>query len=332
MPRHAFAISLLAAALPAALSAQVVQLQAVADATVDSNQPTVNFGSAPQLDLGKNFTYTPTFSVWFLRGHFQFDLTAVAGLGVPQRARLFWYQASAGAAGCLPVDLFRVTTSWNENTVTWANKPSHEATPVASACIGDSFANGWKEFDVTGLVQGWLAGSYPNHGMVVRDPSESQAGAARPGYGHSRESASVALRPYLELDFGTTFGAGCGPAGAAVQGFHSGAPRRGGSFVLRTGNLLTGSVPGAILGLSNTMWGTTPLPVSLAFAGFPGCNLAVAPDAVVAFGLLAAPQFDLTWPVPNDAALVGLGVFSQTFAFGPTTTFHLANGVGVTIY
>lgn len=332
MPRHAFVCAVLAFLLPHALPAQVLQLQAVADATADSSQPTVNFGSSPQLDLGKNFTYTPTFAVWFLRGHFQFDLTPVAGLGVPQRARLFWYQSSAGAAGCLPVDLFRVTASWSESTVTWANKPPHDAVPVASACIGDSFANGWKQFDVTSLVQGWLAGSYANHGMVVRDPSESQAGAARPGYGHSRESASVALRPYLELDFGTTFGAGCGPAGAAVQAFQSGAPSPGSSFVLRTGNLLAGSVPGAILGLSNTQWGTTPLPVSLAFAGFPGCSLAVAPDAVVAFGLLATSQFDLIWPVPNDVTLVGLTVFSQTFAFGPIGTFHLANGVGVTIH
>lgn len=330
--RHAFAVLAIALLAPTAIG-QVVQLSPIADATADQSQPTVNFGADQQLNFGKNFTYTPTFTVWFLRGHLQFDFAAVQGLGVPQRARLFWYQSTASAAGCLPVELFRVTAPWSEATVTWNNKPAHDATTFASACVGDTFANGWKQFDVTTLVQGWLAGTWPNFGMVIRDPSESQAGAARPGFGHSRESTTTTLRPYLELDFGTTFGSGCGIGGTAtVQAFASGAPAVGGTFVLRTSNLVVGSVPAAVLGLSNTLWGSTALPAPLASLGFPGCSLLVSPDAIVAWSPVATTTFDLVWPVPNNPALAGLGVFSQTFALGPTGSFHMSNGVGVTLY
>jgi hypothetical protein len=315
--------------------AQVVALPAIADATTDSNQPNANLGAAPRLDFGKTFTYTPSFTVWFLRGHVQFDLTSVAGLGAPQRARLFWYQSSAGAAGCLPVELFRVTAPWSETTITWATQPPHATPAVASACVGDSFALGWKEFDVTTLVQGWLAGTFPNHGMVVRDPSESSAGAARPGFGESRESVTTSLRPYLELEYATTFGSACMPAptaGAPTLQFWSGAPRLGTSFTLRAGNLVPGGLHGAIAGLSNTTWSGNPLPLSLAAIGWNGCWLNVAPDAVVAFGLAPAADYSIVWPVPNDQALIGLAVFAQSWAFDLAGAPLLSNGIGTVVY
>lgn len=314
-------------------ASQVVVLQPVADATVDQSQPNLNFGSDQQLNFGKDFTYTPTFTVWFLRGHLLFDTSPLAGGPVPQRARLFWYQATASAAGCLPVDLFAVTAPWGENTVTWNTKPSHAALPSASACVGDSFAPGWKQFDVTTLVQGWIDGSVPNFGVVIRDPSESQAGAARPGFGHSRESTSVALRPYLEIDLGSSFGSGCAVGGSVLgHAFALGTPAIGSTFSLATTGFQPNSLVVSILGLDNTAWGAIPLPASLASLGYAGCSLHVAADVLLASGPIASGGFLLTWPVPNNAALSGLTVYSQALALVPGASFQMSGGLGVTLY
>src|SRR5688572_27125625 len=116
------AVSLVPFALAGSLPAQLVTLSPIADATTDANQPSVNFGSAPELDFGKAFSSSPTFQVWMTRGHVQFDLTGLVGTGlVPTRATFFWYQRTSNAAGCLDVSLHNVVAPWSEGTITWQN-------------------------------------------------------------------------------------------------------------------------------------------------------------------------------------------------------------------
>lgn len=312
------------------LPAQTVQLPPVADATTDQSQPTANFGADPELNFGKVFTSTSS-SVHFLRGHVQFDLTAFQGL-VPQRATLFWYQSRSSAAGCLDVSAHRILAPWSEATVTWSTQPAHDAATAATACVGNSFDLGWKQFDLTALVQAWTSGAQPNHGVVIRDPRESTAGASRPGYGHSRESTVVALRPYLELEFAAAFGAGCG-LGAPVPGlsFAGGSPRPGGSFTIATQGLAAGSLGALVLGTSDTTWGSVPLPLSLASFGFPGCDLLVAADAFLVRGASTPPSFDVVLNVPNDPNLASLVLYVQTAGLA-AATFQLANGLRIALF
>lgn len=69
---------------------------------------------------------------------------------------------------------------------------------VSTTCVGDSFNLGVKEFELTSLAQRWPDGSSPNNSFVIRDVNERSAGASRPGFGHSREFATVSLQPRLE--------------------------------------------------------------------------------------------------------------------------------------
>lgn len=328
MLRPVLVLALSASLLPA----QLIQLQPIADVTTNSSQPAANFGADVELNIGKDGTSNPS-ATWFLRGHIQFDLTPYVPLGRPQRARLFWYQLRASGAGCLDVTLHRALVPWSEMTVTWSSQPAIDTVVSGTACVGDTFSNTWKQFDVTQLVQDQVNGVHPNFGMVIRDRMEITAGARRPGFGHSRESSQVTLRPYLELDYSSSFGAGCATAGPVpVAVFAGGAPRVGSSFLIQTSNLIPGSLPGTALGLSNTQWGAVPLPLGLGVYGFPGCNLLVSPDTIVTFAPLVQSTFDLTLSVPNNTALAGLAVFLQNVAFGPGGTFHLSNGIGVRIY
>ncbi len=184
MSKLALLVTLFAASVAAQPS--LLRLVAVADASANADQPTVNNGSAPIVECGKDFPPSGTFRVWMTRGHFQFDLTPLVGRTLPTRVRLRVWQSHSNAAGCLDVTAHRVAAAWSEATLTWQNKPAIDATAVTSACVGDSFDGGWKVFDVTALAHDWLNNVQPNHGIVLRDPTEQTAGAARPLYAMSR--------------------------------------------------------------------------------------------------------------------------------------------------
>jgi hypothetical protein len=322
----------LATALP--LGAQALVFAPTADATTDADQPTTNFGADPELRLGKTFTSTPSFRVWFTRAHVMFDLSSFVGSGiVPSRATFFWYQSRAMAAGCLDVSLHRITAPWSEGGVTWQNQPAHDAAIVSRTCVGDSFSLGWKAFDATALVQAWFDGSVPNHGLVIRDVRESTAGAARPGIGHSRENGNPALAPYLEVELPVTLGFGCSARGAIpALAFASGSSRSAGMFRAQASNLVIGANPAVFFGFSRTQWNGIPLPLSFAFLGFPACNLYVAAQLNAAYPVLATPALDIDVIVPDVASLVGMSLFMQVAAITPIGQLELTNGLGVTIF
>lgn len=66
-------------------------------------------------------------------------------------------------------------------------------------------------------------------------------------------------------------------------------------------------------GASNTVWGTTPLPLSLGSIGIPGCTLYVSVDASISLTTNAGGVASLSATVPNNPALVG-GTFYTQFA------------------
>jgi hypothetical protein len=314
----------------ALLPAQLITLSPTADATTVSNQPAVNLGTSPNLDFGKVFA-SPSY---FTRGHVQFDLAPFVGIGlIPTRATFHWYQSSAQGAGCLDVALHRLTAPWAETTVTWQTQPSHDPVEVGRVCVGNSFALGWKEFDVTALVRAWLDGSVPNFGFVIRDPLEITAGASRPGIGHSREAANATLRPYLEIDVADVLGAGCTThATMPALDVAAGSSLMGQTLQLRLRELQTGSLPLLFFGLSNTSWSGTPLPFGLAVLGLPACTLHVEPATSLVLPITAGTTATLPIAVPNVPAFDGLPLFVQGFALTPATQLEATNGLGVRLW
>jgi hypothetical protein len=102
-----------------------------------------------------------------------------------------------------PVSIHRVTTDWDEVTVTW-NSFHPDGTlnydPAAAAVIDGVAANtasDWASADVTGLVQQWLDGAQ-NQGLLLR----KELVAPRTHF-YSRESDAI---PYLEMTFTTADG------------------------------------------------------------------------------------------------------------------------------
>jgi signal peptidase I len=89
-----------------------------------------------------------------------------------------------------------VTASWAENTATWNNQPSTDATNPAS--MGPTTAPGPHDFTVTGQVNAWTAGT--NQGFLIRDSVEN-AGAQAIQLYESSEASTVADRPKLIISY-----------------------------------------------------------------------------------------------------------------------------------
>ena len=73
-------------------------------------------------------------------------------------------------------DLHRVTATWAEGTITWANQPAVAGTATASVATGTSDGV-WKSWTVTEDVQAFFAGTYTNYGWRVADSAENSGTA-----------------------------------------------------------------------------------------------------------------------------------------------------------
>lgn len=100
-------------------------------------------------------------------------------------------------------DLRQVTEDWNEQMVTWDNRPDVAATPAAS--VVQTGVGQWVTFDVTDLVKLWLADASSNFGVQIsqRDVVDFEVPGARDRYVASLYASSAFadpnLRPFIEV-------------------------------------------------------------------------------------------------------------------------------------
>jgi chitodextrinase len=111
-----------------------------ADTHVQSDMPTVNFGSANQIIVDNS----PVRNTLL-----KFTVSAVGTRTVISAKLRLFCEDGSGVGGAL----YRVTdTTWNESTVTWNNAPAANVNSLGS--LGSVAAGNWYEVDVTSLVTG----------------------------------------------------------------------------------------------------------------------------------------------------------------------------------
>lgn len=118
---------------------------------------------------------------------------------------------------------------------------------------------------------------------------------------------------------GTPFGAGCGSPALAISGIPSSPPSIGTTVLAALSN-----VPSPLafvsLGLSNTTYGPFTLPVTLASIGMPGCDLLQSANVVGEPATSIGPgTASYSFAIPNNAALIGMHVYLQGWAWAPGT-------------
>jgi hypothetical protein len=87
---------------------------------------------------------------------------------------------------------------WSESSVNWNNKPGY-AEAYGSRSI-PSQTWGWYSFDVTGLVRGWVNGSFSNYGLTLRGPEGSGNDSAVLSF-YTRDYAGTTYAPYLRIQY-----------------------------------------------------------------------------------------------------------------------------------
>jgi len=190
-------------------TASVVYLGPSHDAYITSTiAENTNFGQAPNLLVG--LAQTPSGENFVDRTFIAFDVQAALPPSVEIQSaalRLYqYYPAFSIDHTPVPVNAYRVLMPWYENTVTWNNQPSVDASTAVAQLTPSDYA-GYKEWDVTQAARDWVAGVTPNFGLALRNAIETAPMNERAFY--SKEAADNL--PQIRIAF-----SGCGDATCSV--------------------------------------------------------------------------------------------------------------------
>jgi serine protease len=172
-------------------------LYSVADSTIMQGYPTANFGSTVDMWAGYDDLLSPDGMI--VRSLVKFDLSAIpTGTSINSAVLQVYYEEYYDFPNRLrTVTAYGAGSTWSELSVTWNNQPSIGSSYGAVSLNSNTGAFGWYSLDVTNLVRGWINGTSPNHGIVLRGPEVSGADSSWRGF-YTRESS---FDPYLAITY-----------------------------------------------------------------------------------------------------------------------------------
>jgi hypothetical protein len=113
----------------------------------------------------------------YSRIYIQFSVSSIPSTAVIESAALgLKYSSSYSKNVQAPIGVYRVTSAWNESTVTWNNQPTFNTTVVDTVLVPTSATGSFLSWDVTSLVKSWSSSRYirnVNCGVVLMDTDES---------------------------------------------------------------------------------------------------------------------------------------------------------------
>jgi hypothetical protein len=160
------------------------------DAQLNSAAATTNYGASPTLDVSSS---SPAL--------LNFNISTVLPAGTTPfqvlEAKLIVFPDKVTTTGT--IDVFQVTSAWSEGSVTYATKPTINATAVTSGSV--KAADQFVVLNVTPLVKNWLTSPASNFGMELQGVSTTNVTL------DSKENSSTSHPAVLQIDLS-------GPAGA----------------------------------------------------------------------------------------------------------------------
>lgn len=162
------------------------------DAYVFEGSPGTNYGTSIILVTGRDGS--PPNGRY--RSFIAFDLSSITAGSVVSATLRLTLEATGGGGypAANPVGVHRVTSAWTEGAVNYTGIPTFSA--VAEDVV-TLYAAGVYEWDITDLVNGWLAGTYANHGLCLKHADESLTDTARNFT--SSDGVTAGNRPMLRV-------------------------------------------------------------------------------------------------------------------------------------
>jgi len=143
---------------------------ATEDAWVAPLSPDTNYGNDAKLAIQYLENPSYPYDEWEWESYIKFDLSSIAGITIESvTLELYCFQESGNT---LP-QLRQVTSSWNESTLTYNNKPTRHTRDLAH---WDNVSVGWLEtndsvpfgdYDLGRVVQEWVDGTSVNYGIML---------------------------------------------------------------------------------------------------------------------------------------------------------------------
>jgi len=176
-----------------------VTIPASADAWLNQEHPDLALG-------GANTLYVRSYrGANNMRSLLTFDLTAIPSGASITSAKLYLYawfitwpnSPSYYRTYCA----HRVTSAWEESTVTWNSQPMFSPTSTSETVVTGYGTEGWFSWDVTADVQNGHLNPSAWHGILIKDKVEGSYDS-RTCIFYSRENPSYPeLKPYLEVTY-----------------------------------------------------------------------------------------------------------------------------------
>jgi hypothetical protein len=194
-------------------TSSTLDLTATMDNVMSSTSPTINNGSCTQINADGD-----TGSGQRSRSLIQFDLSSLPP-GATITSATLTLMKEGGDDVADNVSVHRITNSWTQGTgcsVAAVSNWNQRATGTNWTTAGGDFiagqeattsvaANGSYTWNVTNMVQGWIAGTFSNNGLLVKMVNETTSGNWK--IFASTESTTSANRPKLSITYslpGTT--------------------------------------------------------------------------------------------------------------------------------
>ena len=138
------------------------------DAYTSMHSPDVNTGSAELMDIRNR--YDGMSNDWEKDLLIIFDISSISSGTLIKSAilKIYYYQWSQTNPVDRELTLHRITSNWDEETVTWNARPSHAPEVTSSAAVPGSLGQ-WMEWDVTDDVQDFVNGAETNYGWQIMD-------------------------------------------------------------------------------------------------------------------------------------------------------------------
>jgi len=162
------------------------------DAMIDEYAPNWNTGDKTYMTI-RNTGNGP----WEKSGVLRFDISSIPpGTPIPSATlNLYYYSWGDNYPGGRPLRCRRITSDWDEDSVTWNTRPTW-ASEITDQ-VNEPGSYQWMEWDVTDDVQAFVNGDEVDFGWVIRDETYwGGANIPRTSF-HSKEYNE--LIPYLEV-------------------------------------------------------------------------------------------------------------------------------------
>ncbi|MCJ7571987.1 MAG: DNRLRE domain-containing protein, partial [Candidatus Thermoplasmatota archaeon] len=145
-----------------------IDLYPTDDALIKHDNPDANYGSSVYFEIRNDYGYRGS-SGWAWNSLIKFDVSSISSRSTVSSAYLviYYYNYFTTNPVGRTLRLYRATSLWNENTITWNNQPSYPLLPTTSSTVPSSF--GWMTWDVTRDVQDFIDGTKPNYGWKITD-------------------------------------------------------------------------------------------------------------------------------------------------------------------